>query len=197
MTLPLSYSRPSLPSAEFLASRRCANVLKAKLPSTTRVTSLIFSSLKVCHAINPSNTYAAKAIHKRFTETHPYDGSPGNWCTGEDSNLRSSQGAADLQSAAINHSATCAIAAFFRRHNLTPALDGLSLVAFNPSSASQLSLPDTTKTGAREQTSAPRANLSENPAGVRFGKIFPACRRPVHHPISISADLVPGAGGRI
>src|SRR5262249_60336226 len=31
-----------------------------------------------------------------------------HWCTGEDSNLRSSQGAADLQSAAINHSATCA-----------------------------------------------------------------------------------------
>ena len=30
-----------------------------------------------------------------------------NWWTGEDSNLRSSQGAADLQSAAINHSATC------------------------------------------------------------------------------------------
>ena len=30
------------------------------------------------------------------------------WCTGEDSNLRSSQGAADLQSAAINRSATCA-----------------------------------------------------------------------------------------
>jgi hypothetical protein len=33
---------------------------------------------------------------------------PKTWCTGEDSNLRSSQGAADLQSAAINHSATCA-----------------------------------------------------------------------------------------
>ena len=33
---------------------------------------------------------------------------PQQWCTGEDSNLRSSQGAADLQSAAINHSATCA-----------------------------------------------------------------------------------------
>ena len=33
---------------------------------------------------------------------------PNFWCTGEDSNLRSSQGAADLQSAAINHSATCA-----------------------------------------------------------------------------------------
>jgi hypothetical protein len=36
-----------------------------------------------------------------------------SWCTGEDSNLRSSLGAADLQSAAINHSATCA--------NLTPS----------------------------------------------------------------------------
>ena len=35
-------------------------------------------------------------------------GAPKTWCTGEDSNLRSSQGAADLQSAAINHSATCA-----------------------------------------------------------------------------------------
>ena len=33
---------------------------------------------------------------------------PNQWCTGEDSNLRSSQGAADLQSAAINRSATCA-----------------------------------------------------------------------------------------
>ncbi len=47
---------------------------------------------------------------------HPNAGNSGarpgapekTWCTGEDSNLRSSQGAADLQSAAINHSATCA-----------------------------------------------------------------------------------------
>jgi hypothetical protein len=31
---------------------------------------------------------------------------PYKW-TGEDSNLRSPQGAADLQSAAISHSATC------------------------------------------------------------------------------------------
>src|SRR5690242_2257186 len=30
-----------------------------------------------------------------------------NWWTGEDSNLRSPQGAADLQSAAISRSATC------------------------------------------------------------------------------------------
>src|SRR5712692_8746453 len=30
------------------------------------------------------------------------------WCTGEDSNLRTSQGGADLQSAGFNHSPTCA-----------------------------------------------------------------------------------------
>ena len=31
-----------------------------------------------------------------------------NWCTGEDSNLRTSLGGADLQSAGFNHSPTCA-----------------------------------------------------------------------------------------
>src|SRR6266849_3017386 len=43
---------------------------------------------------------------KRFTRS--LHSKTDTWCTGEDSNLRSSQGAADLQSAAINHSATCA-----------------------------------------------------------------------------------------
>src|SRR5712692_5790871 len=42
---------------------------------------------------------------KRFTRS--LHSKTDTWCTGEDSNLRSSQGAADLQSAAINHSATC------------------------------------------------------------------------------------------
>src|SRR5579872_1276727 len=32
------------------------------------------------------------------------------WCTGKDSNLRTSQGGADLQSAGFNHSPTCALA---------------------------------------------------------------------------------------
>ena len=49
-----------------------------------------------------------------------------SWCTGEDSNLRSSQGAADLQSAAINHSATCA-------HSTTPTSAKEALVG-DPSS---------------------------------------------------------------
>src|ERR1700730_2656127 len=31
-----------------------------------------------------------------------------SWCTGKDSNLRTSQGGADLQSAGFNHSPTCA-----------------------------------------------------------------------------------------
>src|SRR5207302_5624323 len=47
----------------------------------------------------PSTAYTANAMARRFKTNR--------WWTGEDSNLRSSQGAADLQSAAINRSATC------------------------------------------------------------------------------------------
>ena len=46
--------------------------------------------------------------HPQTIHPTPNAGQRKSWCTGEDSNLRSSQGAADLQSAAINHSATCA-----------------------------------------------------------------------------------------
>ncbi len=49
------------------------------------------------------NSRSDLRLHRRI-----HRASPNIWCTGEDSNLRSSQGAADLQSAAINHSATCA-----------------------------------------------------------------------------------------
>src|ERR1039457_2626257 len=69
----------------------------------------------VVHASTASTANKANAAHNRFISTTPTPataaraGGPGKtWCTGEDSNLRSSQGAADLQSAAINHSATCA-----------------------------------------------------------------------------------------
>jgi hypothetical protein len=51
-------------------------------------------------------------LHPQSQLRSPYNSKPLpdriHWCTGEDSNLRSSQGAADLQSAAINRSATCA-----------------------------------------------------------------------------------------
>jgi hypothetical protein len=46
--------------------------------------------------------------HGKCAQGHPQPLHSKSWCTGEDSNLRSPLGAADLQSAAINHSATCA-----------------------------------------------------------------------------------------
>ena len=64
------------------------------------MTARIRLSCKVSQANMPRTTYTANAMTKRCKTNR--------WCTGEDSNLRSSQGAADLQSAAINHSATCA-----------------------------------------------------------------------------------------
>ena len=54
----------------------------------------------VNQASTASPAYAASAVSNFFDIFK-------SWWTGEDSNLRSSQGAADLQSAAINHSATC------------------------------------------------------------------------------------------
>ena len=49
-----------------------------------------------------------KHQHGNRAQCHPQPLHSESWCTGEDSNLRSPLGAADLQSAAINHSATCA-----------------------------------------------------------------------------------------
>src|ERR1700688_2690824 len=40
-----------------------------------------------------------------------------SWCTGKDSNLRTSQGGADLQSAGFNHSPTCAEIRSRTRHS--------------------------------------------------------------------------------
>src|SRR5664279_2014918 len=69
----------------------------------------------VVHASTASTANKPNAVHNRFISTTPTPATAARagalaktWCTGEDSNLRSSQGAADLQSAAINHSATCA-----------------------------------------------------------------------------------------
>src|SRR5882762_603535 len=43
------------------------------------------------------------------TETaYPHFPSASNWCTGKDSNLRTSLGGTDLQSVGFNHSPTCA-----------------------------------------------------------------------------------------
>ena len=52
------------------------------------------------HRVHSAGPYVRRRRHRAGIQMR-------SWWTGEDSNLRSSQGAADLQSAAINHSATC------------------------------------------------------------------------------------------
>ena len=83
---------------------RRTHVLTANIARMAIVTSRTRRSLIVVHVKTARATYAASATIKRFI---------GNriskcWCTGEDSNLRTSQGGADLQSAGFNHSPTCA-----------------------------------------------------------------------------------------
>ena len=53
--------------------------------------------------ITPSSQISRLAVSRGYSAGEPTKG----WWTGEDSNLRSPQGAADLQSAAISRSATC------------------------------------------------------------------------------------------
>src|ERR1019366_3206898 len=110
--------RPQSSSRRSRSSRSCLRphdqVRTANIASTAIAASLNFWSLMVVHASTASTANKANAAHNRFISTTPTPATvarrgPGKtWCTGEDSNLRSSQGAADLQSAAINHSATCA-----------------------------------------------------------------------------------------
>src|ERR1700690_1400359 len=63
----------------------------------------------------PKATNAASAMIKRFTRSLAPLGISAaltsanqTWCTGKDSNLRTSQGGTDLQSVGFNHSPTCA-----------------------------------------------------------------------------------------
>ena len=68
-----------------------------------------------------------------------------SWCTGEDSNLRSPLGAADLQSAAINHSATCA-------HR-----------------AEQIVRPGTASPAIKEPLTSFVSHLQDSPTAARYG----------------------------
>jgi hypothetical protein len=77
-------------------------------------------SLNVVQDKTPSPTNAAIATTKRFTRSLARDFGCGlplrlrpqnasnSWCTGKDSNLRTSLGGTDLQSVGFNHSPTCA-----------------------------------------------------------------------------------------
>jgi hypothetical protein len=88
MTSGTSLSSTNLPPTGILASR--VNQLNTAKPAyRISATQYLLSNELPCSAIQKNSAHFL-------------------WCTGEDSNLRSSQGAADLQSAAINRSATCA-----------------------------------------------------------------------------------------
>ncbi len=64
-------------------------------------------SLSCCSYVSPFLNITRKDLTATVGTTWKAVIQIKSWWTGEDSNLRSSQGAADLQSAAINHSATC------------------------------------------------------------------------------------------
>jgi hypothetical protein len=70
----------------------------------------------VVYVNNPRMTNAANAIDNRLTGSlansrsgfRRPDSRRKSWCTGKDSNLRTSLGGTDLQSVGFNHSPTCA-----------------------------------------------------------------------------------------
>jgi hypothetical protein len=82
-----------------------------------------------------------------------------HWCTGEDSNLRSSQGAADLQSAAINHSATCAIPLLLASPSLPRTIAELALTSLHAS------------VGAQRKIIRRRVNILPHKGSLHVGRI--------------------------
>jgi hypothetical protein len=95
------------------------------------------------------------------------------WCTGKDSNLRTSQGGADLQSAGFNHSPTCA---------KTPSLRSF------PSGSGELrrdslrgghvatGCPQNTKTACARKPVAQNTTFGKIPYGVLWEKsVVPIC----------------------
>jgi hypothetical protein len=110
VTLPLSYSRLLLPTAapirKIRSQRKTSN--HRQRHRAGRPHCRIIQRPPCRNSQHNEQSHGEKeTVHARslLIVTNP---KPQQWCTGEDSNLRSSQGAADLQSAAINHSATCA-----------------------------------------------------------------------------------------
>ena len=78
---------------------RRIQVRNANIARIANTASRMRWSPRVIHDKIPRATYAANASNNRFTL---------NWCTGKDSNLRTSLGGTDLQSVGFNHSPTCA-----------------------------------------------------------------------------------------
>ena len=113
VTLPLSYSRlnrlPSCSRRSFSASTFCPLVLQlpAVAPRPNREHRQ-YRQRRQPELLIVDGDPRQNHQHGERAQGHPQPLHSESWCTGEDSNLRSPLGAADLQSAAINHSATCA-----------------------------------------------------------------------------------------
>ena len=88
-----------------MRSFRRIQLLKANKPRITSVAARIRVSLRVAHASTANAAYAIIAFAKRLITSDPANKI---WCTGKDSNLRTSLGGTDLQSVGFNHSPTCA-----------------------------------------------------------------------------------------
>jgi hypothetical protein len=98
-----SLSLPLSPSGCITSLRR-TQVFNPKRAKTASVATRIRVSVNVVSARTAKAAYATSAITNRFTTNLIFQ----TWCTGKDSNLRTSLGGADLQSAGFNHSPTCA-----------------------------------------------------------------------------------------
>ena len=98
------------------------------------------------------------------------------WCTGKDSNLRTSLGGTDLQSVGFNHSPTCAETAklrFHRKHLLPTALDGVYTRGLNLQAATTQK-----KQESREHTRAGKPlHVGKIPNGVRLENLLRRCFR--------------------
>ena len=78
----------SLPRSGSITSLRCTQVLPANSARIASVARRILISCRVLHARTPRATNDASAISSRFTR-NPFTAN--GWCTGKDSNLRTSE----------------------------------------------------------------------------------------------------------
>ena len=113
VTLPLSYSRPAITVARYSSvapaidsARSCCSFLLWLHVRTANIARI--ASARQPESLIVDRDPRQHHQHGERAQGHPQPLHSESWCTGEDSNLRSPLGAADLQSAAINHSATCA-----------------------------------------------------------------------------------------
>jgi hypothetical protein len=113
-----------------MKSFRRTQVFTANIARIANVPKRNRGSGRVVNAKTPRATYAANAIanllvttsdpsqqrsgfrlrtpRRRPAQVHSRPQRASNWCTGKDSNLRTSLGGTDLQSVGFNHSPTCA-----------------------------------------------------------------------------------------